>query len=90
MLLIKYDKMHSINWINKSDRSYGSRGFGSVLVRSVRVRVPRSGRPSKFTPRSDGVMLRETEKNPRAASGPPQASVGMLMLKFMTVQLETD
>jgi len=27
------------------------------------VNLPRSGRPSKFTPRSDRAMLRETAKN---------------------------
>jgi len=32
------------------------------------------GRPSKFTPRSDCKMLRETAKNPRATSHAPQTA----------------
>nr|XP_028576306.1 zinc finger protein 577-like isoform X2 [Podarcis muralis] len=43
--------------------------------------LPRSGRPSKFTPRSDRAMLREIAKNPRVTSQALQASVSMLNVK---------
>ncbi|XP_053577468.1 uncharacterized protein LOC128666737 isoform X3 [Bombina bombina] len=43
--------------------------------------LPRSGRPSKFTPRSDRAMLREIAKKPRVTSQTLQASVSMLNVK---------
>lgn len=45
----------------------------------------RSGRPSKFTPRSDRAVLTETAKNPKATPQTIQASVSMLNV---TVPLE--
>jgi len=43
--------------------------------------VANLGRPSKFNPRSDCAMLRETVENPRATSQTLQASVSMLNVK---------
>ena len=43
--------------------------------------LPRSGRPSNFTPRSDHAMLREIAKNPGVTSQTLQASVSMLNVK---------
>ena len=51
--------------------------------------LPRSGGPSKFNPKSDHVMLRESANNPRLTSQTPQASACQ-MLMCMTVQLEED
>ncbi|CAI5768315.1 TCB1 transposase [Podarcis lilfordi] len=45
------------------------------------VNLPRSGRPCKFTPRSDRAMLREIAKNPRVTSRALQASVSTLNVK---------
>lgn len=49
--------------------------------------VPRRGRPTKFVPRSDREMFRETEKT-KATSHSVQLSVSMLT--FVTTQLEKD
>jgi len=40
-----------------------------------------SGRPSKFTPRSDRVMLREIADSPRTTPQTLQASINMLNVK---------
>lgn len=52
--------------------------------------LPRSGNPCKFglDSRSACPMLRKTAENPRAKSWTLQASVSMLILKFMTITLE--
>ena len=46
--------------------------------------LPRSGRPSKFTPRSDHAMIREITKTLRVASQTLQASVSMINVKIHT------
>ncbi|KAM3912509.1 uncharacterized protein RB166_019314 isoform 2-T2 [Leptodactylus fuscus] len=43
--------------------------------------LPRSGRPSKFTPSLDRAMFREIVKNPRATYKTLQASVSMLNIQ---------
>ena len=99
---VSNDLREAIVTTHESGKGY--RSFSIILSCTVRriihkwrtfktvVNLPRSVRsflpPSKFTPKSDRAMLRETEnkKKARATSQTLQASVNML--KFMTVQLE--
>lgn len=52
--------------------------------------IPRTGCTKKLTWRSDCATLRQTTRNPRARHETPQASLSMLKVKLMTVQLEND
>lgn len=52
--------------------------------------IPRTGCTKKLTRRSDCATLRQTTRNPRARHETPQASLSMLKVKLMTVQLEND
>lgn len=52
--------------------------------------IPRTGCTKKLTRRSDCATLRQTTRNPRARHETPQASLSMLKVKLMTVQLENS